>query len=71
MVRGGIVYVALEELLVLLLLLEQTVNTVAAISCHLLSSPASDGGQTWPRVLTSPAIRQVLSDNTGESKIIQ
>ena len=69
MVRGGIVYVALQELLVLLLLLEQTMNTVPAISCHLLPSPASDGGQT--RVLTSPAIRQVLSDNTVESKIIQ
>ena len=71
MIRGGIVYVALQELLVLLLLLEQTMNTVPAISCHLLPSPPSDGGQTWAWVLTSPAIRQVLSDNTVESKIIQ
>ena len=70
MVRGGVVDVALEELLVLLLLLAH-LDTVATTS-GLLGSPSCDSGQTWPDTFTSHTFRRALSDNTGgESKIIQ
>ena len=59
MVRGGIVYVALQELLLLLL---DHLNTVATVCSRLLASPPGDGGQTWP------CFRQALSDNTGGVK---
>ena len=68
MVRRGVVDVALEEEFILLVLLEASVETVATPSSQIFGSPASDGGQTWSNILSSPGFRQALSDNRVRSE---
>ena len=78
MVRSSVVYVALQELLVLLVplvlmvlvvLVEDCVETVATTSSRpILASPACDGRQAWHYILSSPSFRQALSDNTVRSQ---